>query len=147
MHSAEYGKLVQWDKYQAHRWDIVRFPRAQLVIEAQSMLLKFIRGVIEGVLENVLRESMSNKWIELVEHVFRKSKEFETWTLLINQAFTAPSVLSVDRVGEIATTRFANAQDHIWLLRTDPHYLQNEARYFLDSQQANSVREHLGRST
>lgn len=63
MQGAEYGKLVPWDKDQAHRWDIVRFPRAQLVIEAQSMLLKFVRGVIEGVLENVLIESMSNTWI------------------------------------------------------------------------------------
>jgi hypothetical protein len=36
IHGAEYGKLVPWEKDQAHRWDLVGFPRTQLVIELNS---------------------------------------------------------------------------------------------------------------
>ena len=146
MFGAEYGRLVPWDLDQAHRWDIIGFPRAHLVIEAQFILLKLLRDVVEGLLRNVQKESGSDKWIELVECDFRRSSESETWTPLSNRAFTAPPMLNADSLFEIAISRFKMAQDHVWLLQTDAYYMRNEARYVLDTQVAKTVREKAGRS-
>lgn len=53
MHGPKYGQVVPWDGKKAHRWEIVGFPRAQLVIEAQSILMSFLRKTVERLLENV----------------------------------------------------------------------------------------------
>ncbi|KAF7504545.1 hypothetical protein GJ744_002101 [Endocarpon pusillum] len=145
MFGAEYGKLVPWNQDQAHRWDIIGFPRAHLVIEAQFILLKLLRDVVEGLLQNVQKESGSDKWTALVECGFRRPGESETWTGLTNQAFTGPPMPNAESLFEIANSRFKMSQDHVWLLQTDPFYMRNEARYILDTQVANTVREKAGK--
>src|SRR4051812_17722185 len=60
-----YGELTQSNEAQAHRWDIVDFLRAQLIIEAQHLLFSFLRDVIVDLLRDVEIESSSTKWLEL----------------------------------------------------------------------------------
>lgn len=53
MHGSDYGKVVPWDKDAAHPWDIVGFPRAQLILEAQRHLMQVLRGVVERLTEDL----------------------------------------------------------------------------------------------
>ncbi|KAK7700763.1 hypothetical protein SLS57_011987 [Botryosphaeria dothidea] len=50
MYRENYGSLVAWDAQAAHRSDIVPFPRAKLIFEAQACLLRFLRDVVNQIL-------------------------------------------------------------------------------------------------
>jgi hypothetical protein len=133
MYGSDYGKLVPWNKTEAHRWDIIGYPRAQIILEAQRVLMDFLRKTLEDLLEGVEIESSSSKWAELRDFGFRKSKEDETWSALCNQAYTGPPTFSIDSLLKISRTRMANAEDHLWLLQTDPSYMHSEITYFKSS--------------
>jgi hypothetical protein len=49
----KYGDIVPWAHGEAHRWDIAAFPRARLVLEAQSLLMAFLKKTVETILEGV----------------------------------------------------------------------------------------------
>jgi HicA toxin of bacterial toxin-antitoxin, len=144
MHGPDYGGVVPWEKNKAHRWDIIGFPRAQLVIEAQSVLMGFLRKTVERLLENVSSASLSSTWQRLIGDGFRKSSEEETWTVFSNLAFLGPPNFSTDRLLEVATARSANAQDHLWLLQTDMSYMRGEIQYIRQSRVANALRQRTG---
>lgn len=44
MYGPRYGTLVDWEEAAAHRADILGFPRARLVIEAQALILRTLRA-------------------------------------------------------------------------------------------------------
>jgi len=54
-----YGQLRPWDKAEAHRSDIVGFPRAHLTFEAQAQLSQFLRKIVDIILPDVLPSSSS----------------------------------------------------------------------------------------
>ena len=128
-HGREYGNLVPWDKTESHRWDTIGYPRAQLVIEAQRILLRFLRNTVEHLLHGVEIESLSTKWTEVCSSGFRKSREDETWSPFINQAYASPPTFSIDRLLEVSRARLASAEDHLWLLQTDPSYMHATIAY------------------
>ena len=70
MFGARYGQVVQWKEDQAHYWITIGYPRAQLVLESQAMVMGTIRKVVERLLEGVEIDSMSSKWDELVQTTF-----------------------------------------------------------------------------
>ena len=123
MFGAKYGQIVQWKEHQAHHWITIGYPRAQLVLESQAMVMGTIRRVVEQLLEGVEIDSMSSKWDELVHTGFQRSRDEETWAVLSNQAFLWPPRLQVDTL-ELCEARLALAQDELWLLQTDPSYMQ-----------------------
>lgn len=53
IHGEDYGKLVDWDKGSAHRGDILGFPRASLVFEAQAWIMKVLCRVAETILDDI----------------------------------------------------------------------------------------------
>lgn len=53
MYGAEYGKLVPWNPDSAHRWDIIGYPLARLVLEAQQTLLSLLRGVVDILTKDI----------------------------------------------------------------------------------------------
>jgi hypothetical protein len=123
MFGARYGQVVQWKEDQAHCWTTIGYPRAQLVLESQAMIMGTIRKVVEHLLEGVEIESMSSKWDELVKTEFRRSRDEETWAIMSNQAFLWPPRFQANIV-ELCRSRLALAQDELWLLQTDPSYIQ-----------------------
>jgi hypothetical protein len=141
MHGPDYGQIVPWEKDKAHRWDIIGSPRARLGVEAQTVLMGFLRKTVERLLENVSCESLSAKWQGLVNDRFRKSSEQETWMVFSNMAFLWPPKFSPDYLLDFAVARSANAQDHLWLLQTDLPYLRGEVRYFRKSSFANALQD------
>ncbi|KAF1962315.1 hypothetical protein CC80DRAFT_499711 [Byssothecium circinans] len=53
MHNPNYGKLVPWDKQAAHQSDIIGFPRARLIFEAQTYIMNTLRKIVEVLSPNI----------------------------------------------------------------------------------------------
>ena len=53
MYGARYGEVVKWEEGMAHRGDILGFPRARLVLEAQAYLMTLLRKIVDKILEGV----------------------------------------------------------------------------------------------
>ncbi|OTB01767.1 hypothetical protein M426DRAFT_36164, partial [Hypoxylon sp. CI-4A] len=53
MYGSQYGDLVDWEEGSAHRFDVLGFPRAQLVLEAQLIILTTLREVVDNILSGV----------------------------------------------------------------------------------------------
>jgi hypothetical protein len=147
MYGPEYGKLADWDEDRAHRWDTVGYPRAQLAIEAQHILYSLLRDVVVDLIKGVEIESMSAKWDELKASSFRRSDEEESWSLFSNQAYCEAPTLDVDRLTAMALSRFAEAQDRLWLLQTDPAHVQAAITYHQNSVIGKTVQNQGGKKS
>ncbi|KAM0128581.1 hypothetical protein ACHAP3_008191 [Botrytis cinerea] len=106
---------------------ITEFPRGRLILEAQSIILKTLRGTVEYLLLGVDTENSSSKWHILVDNNFHGAAGSTAWSNFSDQAFTAP-IFDLDRLLNISRATFHEAGDHLWLLQTDPVYLQYHAR-------------------
>jgi hypothetical protein len=130
MHGVDYGKLVPWDKEAAERCDIVGYPRVLLIIEAQALMFSRLRAVVDLILEGVNHDTpgASNKWQEMIRAGSKQSNNIELWSDYVNQPFSAPPKFDVDCYCSIAEARMQAAQDHLWLLQTDPSYFRRFIR-------------------
>jgi hypothetical protein len=126
MHGVDYGKLVPWNKEAAERWDIVGYPRALLIIEAQALMISRLRAVVDLILQGVDHDTLgaSDKWQEMVRAGFKQSNNIELWSDYVNQPFSAPPKFDVEHYCSVAEARMQAAQDHLWLLQTDPSYFR-----------------------
>ncbi|KAI4737957.1 hypothetical protein E4T50_11568 [Aureobasidium sp. EXF-12298] len=126
MHGVNYGKLVPWSKEAAERWDIVGYPRALLIVEAQALMFSRLRAIVDLILQGVDRDTLgaSDKWQEMVRAGFKQSNIIELWSDYVNQPFSAPPKFDVDHYCSIAKARMQAAQDHLWLLQIDPSYFR-----------------------
>ena len=50
MHGPRFGDVVDWSASEAHRFDILGFPRARLVLEAQALLMRVLYKIARGIL-------------------------------------------------------------------------------------------------
>ncbi|KAH0291150.1 hypothetical protein M436DRAFT_56638 [Aureobasidium namibiae CBS 147.97] len=130
MHGVDYGKLVPWSKKAAESSDIVGYPRALLIIEAQALMFSRLRAIVDLILEGVDRNtaSASDKWQEMVRAGFKQSNNIELWSDYVNQPFSAPPEFDVDYYCSIAEARMQAAHDHLWLLQTDLSYFRRFVR-------------------
>lgn len=98
MYGEHYGKLVDWSEGPAHRGDILGFPRARLMLEAQAYLLIFLRMVVDKLLEDSGESQVpkKEKWRYLTTYGFKWTGELELWSNYTNQAFSAPPAFSID---------------------------------------------------
>jgi hypothetical protein len=125
MHGVNYGKLVPWNKDAAERWDIIGYPRALLIIEAQALMFSRLRAIVNLILQGVDHDTLgaSDKWQEMVRAGFKQSNNIELWSDYVNQPFSAPK-FDVEHYCSVAEARMQAAQDHLWLLQTDPSYFR-----------------------
>ncbi|KAK5675135.1 hypothetical protein LTS10_012209 [Elasticomyces elasticus] len=63
-----YGRLIAWVKEPAHRQDIIGFPRAILILEAQAELSQFLRAMASFILADGLEAARKGRvdWDALV---------------------------------------------------------------------------------
>jgi hypothetical protein len=130
MHGPRYGELIDWQAGPAHRADIIGFPKARLILEAQAYLLRTLRKITDKVLEGVdLDEpATSEKWKQMTTLGFRHTNEVELWSPYTNQAFSAPPVFSIENLIYITQTRVEALGDHLWFLQTEPAYMRRYIR-------------------
>ena len=93
LYGPKYGNVAQWTREEAHRWDIAGFPRAQLILEAQSLLMTFLKKIVDIILDGIVDrgELISTKWLQLAEGGFRPSIGAESWSKFSNQAYYDPA--------------------------------------------------------
>lgn len=130
MYGPRYGELVDWQAGPAHRADIIGFPKARLILEAQAYLFVALRKITDKVLEGVDLDKpvTSEKWKQMTTLGFRHTNEVELWSPYTNQAFSAPPVFSIDNLICIAQTRVEALGDHLWFLQTEPAYMRRYIR-------------------
>ncbi|KAI9704318.1 MAG: hypothetical protein M1836_007179 [Candelina mexicana] len=146
MYGAAYGRWIPWDEKSVHRGDAFGAPRAMLILEAQAELMKFLREIFSLAVADadipyadseLAKESMKtqSRWYQAVTAGI-KAKHEQQWIpfteTLINQPFLGPPVFDIDVLTDIAETRAANAQDRLWLLRTEPSHFFENATYIRD---------------
>jgi hypothetical protein len=126
MYGPKYGELVDWQAAPAHRADIIGFPKARLILEAQAFLMGALRKIVDKILEGVdlSKPATSEKWKLMTSLGFRHTGELELWSPYTNQAFSEPPVFSIDNLVSLAQTRLDALGDHLWFLQTEPAYMR-----------------------
>ncbi|KAK5719779.1 hypothetical protein LTR17_015150 [Elasticomyces elasticus] len=122
LHGSSYGKLVPWEKEKAHTWAIVGWPRAQLILEAQSELMQCLRKVVDHILKDHSGEGGCGKWNQVIHAGLKAPGCQEIWATFGARAFSAPASFDPHVLLEIASTRMMEAEDRIWLFQTDAAY-------------------------
>jgi hypothetical protein len=131
MHGEKYGSLIDWDADQARRFDITRFPRAQLAFEAQAHIMQLLQDMTKKLTEDLEPQSASgnSKWLATVQLGYRCSYEVETWSPYANRAFSAPPRLELDYLVTLAQARQEATGDHLTELQNDSNYMD---QYLVD---------------
>ncbi|EME87882.1 uncharacterized protein MYCFIDRAFT_169614 [Pseudocercospora fijiensis CIRAD86] len=121
-----YGVLVPWDVEKAHRREIIGFPMAQLICDAQELLSSNLKSIVEMVLENGLEEATqgNGNWIRLIGSDFRADSDSSSFQRR-PMAFTSPPSLCLDKMLETFRSRHASAMDEAELLQTDPAFAKD----------------------
>ncbi|KAL2826764.1 hypothetical protein BJY01DRAFT_143263 [Aspergillus pseudoustus] len=127
MHGPRYGTLVRWEKEAAHRADLLGFPRAILVLEAQAYLMDVLGSIVEHILDGVDRTlpPRNQKWKQLIANAaFRETGVVESWSRYTHQPFSPPPDLNSDYLLSLARTRREATGDHLRYLQCDIPYLR-----------------------
>lgn len=128
MQGPKYGRLTKWEKDAAHRFDIIGFPRAQLILEAQENILSLLRNIVEQILDGVdtskQGQSTSEKWMQITMLGFREVSRIEFASPFLNQPFSTPPLFDIENHLSMARARMQAAKDHLWLLQTEPSYMR-----------------------
>ena len=121
----EYGKLVPWDAAAIHRGDLVGFPRARLLLEAQALVMSFLRRIVSAVLESSKTKELSGnkKWRQFFHTGPRKSITRSHWSHFATDAFSSPPTFDIDDLLTRAKARLHATGDHLELLQTEPAYM------------------------
>ncbi|KAI1088336.1 hypothetical protein F5B19DRAFT_486016 [Rostrohypoxylon terebratum] len=131
MHGPQYGTLVDWEEDAAHRVDILGFPRARLVLEAQALILTTLRSIVDKILLDADRSlpHQTHKWLELTANAsFKRTGEVESWSPYTNQAFSAPPLFDPENLLSLINTRLEASSDHLWHLQCEPAYMRRHIK-------------------
>ena len=130
MHGPHYGEITEWDKAAAHRWASIGYPRAGLILEAQESIMRLLRGVVDLLLEdiNISLPGAAEKWNQATAIGFKQTNSLEFWSPFINQPFSAPPLFKIANLVSIAKAKKEAAEDHLWLLQTQPSYMRRAIR-------------------
>ncbi|KAI5367901.1 hypothetical protein Slin15195_G030350 [Septoria linicola] len=118
----EFGKTVAWDTLTFHRWDMISFIRAVLVLDAQCTLSIFLRNIVEILLNTdggrTPALGMSKLQALVPDTNLKPAGEILRETVV--SPFGPPPVLDVHRVHQTLQARLRVAEDTLWLLQKDP---------------------------
>ncbi|KAI7212375.1 hypothetical protein KC333_g7162 [Hortaea werneckii] len=119
--SEGFGELVQWTESAAHCRETVGFPLAEVALQGQARLTRFLASMVEKVLEGSDAGPGNEKWMAKVQ-------EFEAGTTSERSPFplpfSAPPRYSPERLLEVVEGRMADAERNLWCAQTDPDYLR-----------------------
>ncbi|KAH7327065.1 hypothetical protein BKA65DRAFT_539741 [Rhexocercosporidium sp. MPI-PUGE-AT-0058] len=119
MYGARYGELVKWIPEAAHRADTMGFPRAHLVLETQSTIMKFVR-VVFGVLATELDANVGTSQ-KSASKVPRSPPNMGL--PFLDEPYGPCPVFCWDKLHSIVQAQLSLTSDHVRHLQTDPAYL------------------------
>ncbi|KAK4506466.1 hypothetical protein PRZ48_000198 [Zasmidium cellare] len=125
MHGDRYGELVPWSREACHLWMVLGYPLARVVLEAQTVLLGFLRKIVDFFAASAITPPGDTNWKALTKTGFKAVGEVEFWSVYSKQPFSAPPAFDPYKCLQKATAQLEAAQDHLTFLQTDPAYLQS----------------------
>lgn len=121
MRSEGFGDLVQWTEEAAHCQEVVGFPLAEVALQGQAQLARFLASMVDKVLEGSDAGPGNEKWMA-------KVREFEAVSASEGSPFplpfSAPPRLIPERLIEVIGARLADAEEDLWRAQIDPYYLR-----------------------
>lgn len=126
MHGPTYGRqIVNFDLDAIHRQDIIGFPRARLVLEAQAYLMRFLRNTAEAILATVEQPAGSKNWLAVSGAGLRHAgEELGYRSTHAHQAFSRPPSLEASKLLSICEVQMNALEDHLSFLQTNPPYMK-----------------------
>ncbi|KAF2845574.1 hypothetical protein T440DRAFT_260676 [Plenodomus tracheiphilus IPT5] len=126
LYGPRYGELRPWSRDEAHRRDVLGFPRAQLILEAQSTLLSILRQALIQAVERFgpTQSEGKNELVNYLHDYRTTARDHTPWSSYIQQPFDAPPTLDFGALISEAQVRLDDINDHLWLLQTEPAYLR-----------------------
>ncbi|KAF2763713.1 hypothetical protein EJ03DRAFT_58377 [Teratosphaeria nubilosa] len=130
-----YGRLVPWTAEAAHRFDVVGYPRARLILQAQAILLNFLSRSVELILDNQTSNAQMGreKWDTLLETQSRTDTSYLVPSGLSNSAFAPPPTFDLDALLEILSDQARAVTDELEQLQTDPIYIRFCVQHIRDT--------------
>ncbi|KAF2130934.1 hypothetical protein P153DRAFT_251278, partial [Dothidotthia symphoricarpi CBS 119687] len=130
MFGSKYGTYTKWEAKAAHRFDLVGFPRAQQIFEAQATLMRFLQQVVEKLLEGLQdAEAVSAVGREsVIAPGLKMTRGSAAWSSFVHRPFLAPPRFDVDALLALVKARYDATSDHLWLLQTEPSYMKRYMR-------------------
>lgn len=125
MVGGNYGKLVQWNKEAAHEWRTIGFPKARLILEAQKVLMRFLRNTMDHLLQGAADGGGAARLEQQYGGGTKVNGQQEFWSPYSKQPFAAPPQFDPDGLLEMCQTRLAAVEDEIRLLQVDAKYAQH----------------------
>ncbi|KAF7187311.1 hypothetical protein HII31_11399 [Pseudocercospora fuligena] len=119
-----YGALCDFDVEGTHRWAVMGFPRAFTTIQAQHELLYTLLDVALVIVDN-RPESGSVAWNTLVANGLGASGSDAAWSTYRDQAYASPVHFDPMLIATKARAQYQMIQDELWLMQTDPGYMQS----------------------
>jgi hypothetical protein len=124
MHGPKFGNLTPWQSRSAHTWDIIGYPRAILVLEAQLKLSEVLKAIVEKLLVGHESGNDACSFSQALQLGMRKSTDnsscVEFASVFTNQPFSAPPAFDIQSLLAISEAQVNLHADHLWLLQTDP---------------------------
>ncbi|KAI7202392.1 hypothetical protein KC316_g1550 [Hortaea werneckii] len=121
MKSEGFGDLVQWTESAAHCREAVGFPLAEVALQGQARLARFLANMVEKVLEGSDAGPGHEKWMAKVQE-FESGTASETSPFPL--PFSAPPRYVPERLLEVIEGRIAHAERNFWRAQTEPDYLR-----------------------
>ena len=137
MHGKDYGKWTPFDAKAVHNGDSYGAPRALLILEAQSLLARFLRNFMTSMVANIEKLDPQQAPTEYAQSIalpdIEETSGVNPSIKYYNQPFSPPPIFNnttIDELLEIVSRKQAETQDHLWLLQTDCTYFHNCACYW-----------------
>jgi hypothetical protein len=133
MQGPDYGKLVPWNAEQAHRWEIVGFTKAHVLLAAQQTMLNLLSNCVKGLLTEATTPpelDSSPKWTSMIASNFSRFKTNFPWSTDFVKPFSAPRQFDARETSELIMSRHRVVLDELELLQTDPQYVQSLVKEF-----------------
>ncbi|KAK4956758.1 hypothetical protein LTR10_006286 [Elasticomyces elasticus] len=132
MYGPHFGRLIPWNKQSAHQQDIIGYPRAVIILEAQCVLARFLRTIVDLILENGMDAALPGRsqWDALVASEFHATSGPLSRRL---DAFNAPPQYDIEAIVRVLEERHKAMLDEIEGLQTDPLYFRNHIQRVRDS--------------
>lgn len=130
MHGPDYGRqIVNFDLDAIHRQDIIGFPRARLILEAQAYLMRFLRNTVEAVLGPLDPPAGSGKWLAVSGAGLKHAGEDLGYrSTYAHQAYSRPPTFEASKLLSICEVQMNVLEDHLSFLQTDFQYMKHHAQ-------------------
>lgn len=130
MHGPDYGRqIVNFDLDAIHRQDIIGFPRARLILEAQAYLMRFLRNTVEAVLGPLDPPAGSGTWLAVSGAGLKHAGEDLGYrSAYAHQAYSRPPTFEASKLLSICEVQMNVLEDHLSFLQTDFQYMKHHAQ-------------------